>query len=88
VGNRAAEAGMDISTLAALLGHSKLVMVLRYVHPQEEHRAEAMRRSRSSMPPRKSPKPRRKHATTKSTAPENSATNSVEEKDNNYNQIN
>jgi hypothetical protein len=41
---RAAEAGMDMVTLAALLGHSKLNMVMRYVHPQEKHQAEAMRR--------------------------------------------
>jgi integrase len=41
---RAAEAGMDMPTLAALLGHSKLNMVMRYAHPQEEHQADAVRR--------------------------------------------
>ena len=30
-------------TLAALLGHSKLNMVMRYAHPQAKHQAEAMR---------------------------------------------
>ncbi|MBA2525378.1 MAG: tyrosine-type recombinase/integrase [Pyrinomonadaceae bacterium] len=34
---RAAEAGVDIMTLAALLGHSRIQMVLRYAHPTEEH---------------------------------------------------
>ncbi len=41
---RAAEAGMDMPTLAALLGHSKLNMVLRYVHPQARHQADAVKR--------------------------------------------
>lgn len=41
---RAAEAGVDVGTLASLLGHSKLVMVMRYVHPGEEHRFEAVKR--------------------------------------------
>jgi integrase len=41
---RAAEAGMDMPTLAALLGHSKLNMVMRYAHPQEQHQAEAVKR--------------------------------------------
>jgi hypothetical protein len=35
---------MDMPTLAALLGHSKLNMVMRYAHPQEQHQADAMRR--------------------------------------------
>ena len=30
-------------TLAALLGHSKLNMVLRYAHPQERHQADAVK---------------------------------------------
>jgi len=41
---RAAEAGMDLPTLAALLGHSKLNMVMRYAHPQERHQADAVKR--------------------------------------------
>src|SRR6476659_3470299 len=41
---RAAEAGMDMPTLAALLGHSKLNMVMRYAHPQEKHQADAVKR--------------------------------------------
>jgi hypothetical protein len=40
---RAAEAGMDMPTLAALLGHSKLNMVMRYAHPQEKHQAQAVK---------------------------------------------
>ncbi len=35
---------MDLATLAAILGHSKLNMVMRYAHPQEQHKAEAMQR--------------------------------------------
>jgi len=38
---RAAEGAMDMPTLAALLGHSKLNMVMRYAHPQEQHQADA-----------------------------------------------
>ena len=34
---------MDMLTLAALLGHSKLNMVLRYAHPQERHQADAVK---------------------------------------------
>jgi len=34
---RAAQAGVDLVTLAAMLGHSKISMVLRYAHPTEEH---------------------------------------------------
>jgi hypothetical protein len=34
---------MDMPTLAALLGHSKLNMVMRYAHPQEKHQSEAMK---------------------------------------------
>jgi hypothetical protein len=35
---------MDMATLAAILGHSKLDMVLRYAHPQEQHKADAMKK--------------------------------------------
>ncbi len=41
---RAAEAGVDLPTLAALLGHSKLNMLTRYVHPAEKHQADEMKR--------------------------------------------
>ena len=41
---RAAESGMDLVTLAAKLGHSKLDMVLRYCHPTEQHSDQAMER--------------------------------------------
>jgi hypothetical protein len=37
-------AGVDLVTLAALLGHSRLTMVMRYAHPTEEHQFEAMRK--------------------------------------------
>lgn len=41
---RMAESDVDIVTLAAILGHSKLAMVLRYCHPSEQHQAAAMLR--------------------------------------------
>jgi integrase len=41
---RAAMAGIDLVTLAAMLGHSRIQMVLRYAHPTQQHQAEAMRR--------------------------------------------
>jgi integrase len=41
---RAAESGVDLVTLAALLGHSKIQMVMRYAHPQAEHKAQAIRK--------------------------------------------
>ena len=34
-------AGVDLPTLAALLGHSSIQMTMRYVHPAEEHKREA-----------------------------------------------
>jgi integrase len=39
---RAVEAGIDLVTLAAMLGHSKINMVLRYAHPTQEHQRKAM----------------------------------------------
>jgi integrase len=42
--SRAAMAGVDLVTLAAMLGHSKLAMVTRYCHPTEEHQFNAMRK--------------------------------------------
>jgi integrase len=41
---RAAMSGVDIVTLAAMLGHSKLAMVTRYCHPTEQHQFEAMQK--------------------------------------------
>jgi integrase len=39
---RAVQAGIDLVTLAAMLGHSKINMVLRYAHPTQEHQTKAM----------------------------------------------
>jgi hypothetical protein len=36
--------GIDLVTLAAMLGHSRIQMVLRYAHPTEQHQAEAAKR--------------------------------------------
>ena len=33
-------AGVDLPTLAALLGHTSVQMTMRYVHPAEEHKRE------------------------------------------------
>jgi integrase len=41
---RAAQAGVDLATLAALLGHATTRCVYKYVHPTEEHQARAMKR--------------------------------------------
>ncbi|WP_396127155.1 tyrosine-type recombinase/integrase [Edaphobacter bradus] len=41
---RMAEAGVDLATLAAILGHSSIRIVQRYVHPTADHKREAMRR--------------------------------------------
>ncbi len=41
---RAAMAGVDLVTLAAMLGHSRIQMVLRYAHPTEEHQFQAMKK--------------------------------------------
>ncbi len=42
--SRAAMAGVDLVTLAALLGHSKIQMVLRYAHPTAEHQINAIKK--------------------------------------------
>jgi len=41
---RALESGIDLLTLAALSGHASLKMVMRYAHPSEERKAEAIRK--------------------------------------------
>jgi integrase len=38
---RAVMAGVDLPTLGALLGHTKIQMTMRYVHPAEEHKRQA-----------------------------------------------
>lgn len=40
---RWAESGMDVATLAALLGHNGLRVVMKYVHPTPKHQIEMMR---------------------------------------------
>ena len=39
---RAAEAGIDLVTLASMLGHSRIQMVMRYAHPTQSDRAAAL----------------------------------------------
>ena len=41
---RAVESGVDLVTLAALLGHAKINMVMRYAHPTAEHQVQAIRK--------------------------------------------
>lgn len=41
---RAAEARVDLVTLAALLGHSRVQMVMRYAHPTDEHQFNAIKK--------------------------------------------
>jgi integrase len=41
---RAAQSGIDLVTLASLLGHSKINMVMRYAHPTQEHQARSVER--------------------------------------------
>jgi integrase len=41
---RAAEAGVDVLTLAAILGHTTVQMTSRYVHPTDVHKAEAAKK--------------------------------------------
>ena len=41
---RLAQAGIDLATLAAILGHSSIRILQRYVHPTAEHKRNAMLR--------------------------------------------
>lgn len=42
-------ASVDLVTLAALLGHSRIQMVLRYAHPTEEHQFQAVKKMQAFM---------------------------------------
>lgn len=44
---RAAMSGVDLVTLAALLGHSRIQMVMRYAHPTAEHQVSAIKKLES-----------------------------------------
>jgi site-specific recombinase XerD len=50
---RALESGVDLLTLAAILGHASLKMVSRYAHPSEDHKADAIRRMQQTRISRK-----------------------------------
>jgi integrase len=39
---RLAEAGVDLVTLAAIIGHASVRIVQRYVHPSAQHKRNAM----------------------------------------------
>jgi site-specific recombinase XerD len=39
-----AEEGIDLATLAKILGHNSIRIVERYVHPTDEHKKSAMLR--------------------------------------------
>ena len=43
-GSRSAMAGVDLSTLKELMGHSNISTTMRYVHPTPEHKQEAVRK--------------------------------------------
>jgi integrase len=43
-GSRSAMAGVDLSTLRELMGHSDISTTMRYVHPTPEHKQEAVRK--------------------------------------------
>ena len=46
--SRAVENGIDLVTLAQILGHASLRMVMRYAHPSEQHKADAVRKMEKS----------------------------------------
>lgn len=43
-----AQAGVDLATLAAILGHNSIRILEKYVHPTAEHKQQAMRRFEES----------------------------------------
>jgi integrase len=45
---RMAQEGIDLATLAKILGHNSIRIVERYVHPTDEHRKSAMLRYEAS----------------------------------------
>lgn len=93
---RAAESGeVDMPTLAALLGHSKLNMILRYAHPQEEHQVQAVNKLEKVNAARqiaefekKKKSVRKSPATISATVPKNQTNFSSEENDGKSQQIN
>jgi integrase len=46
---RMAQAGIDLATLAAILGHGSIRIVQRYVHPTAEHKRQAMAKYAETM---------------------------------------
>jgi site-specific recombinase XerD len=44
-----AQAGVDLATLAAILGHNSIRIVQKYVHPTAEHKRAAMEKYDSSL---------------------------------------
>jgi integrase len=47
---RAAQAGVDVLTLAALLGHTRVQMTSRYVHPTDQPKREATQKLEAYKP--------------------------------------
>lgn len=45
---RVVENGIDLVVLASILGHANLKMVMRYAHPSENYKAEAVRKIENS----------------------------------------
>ncbi len=46
--SRAVEDGIDLLVLASILGHSNLKMVMRYAHPSETFKTDAIRKMETS----------------------------------------
>nr|WP_236657506.1 site-specific integrase [Acidisarcina polymorpha] len=65
---QAAESGIDLVTLAALLGHSKIQMVLRYAHPTQEHQTRAVERMERFVAARRDGSPSRSLGATRTPA--------------------